>query len=150
MNHLNAIERKKEQCLDAIHWSEMVERFKETDFSHIDFEVELSKAYKILQTKLEPLERAVYLLKEVFDFDYETLQQALNKKQDHCRQLLCRAKKKLSQDSLKFDVSMPRIKWIDSFKKACDLDQASDLIQELKHDISAALNKKTSNFKSLC
>ena len=64
----------------------------------IDLEAELSKAFHILQSKLEPLERAVYVLKEVFDFDYKSLQEVLDKKQDHCRQLFCRAKKKLQEE----------------------------------------------------
>lgn len=136
ITHLNALKKKKEQCLDSIHWSEMVEKFKETDFSSIDFEAELSKAFKILQQKLEPLERAVYLLKEVFDFDYHALQLALDKKQDHCRQLFCRAKKKLSQESFRFSIDMPQIKWVDSFRKACAAGQASDFLMDLKNDIT--------------
>src|SRR5690349_17452524 len=95
LNHLQALKRKKEECLESIHWNEFVEKFRETDFSHIDLEAELSKAFQVLQQKLEPLERAVYVLKEAFDFDYKALQETLDKKQEHCRQLFCRAKKKL-------------------------------------------------------
>lgn len=149
LTHLNTLKKKKEKCLDAIHWSEMVERFKESDFSHMDFEVELSKAMKILQSKLEPLERAVYVLKEVFDFDYEALQKVLDKKQDHCRQLLCRAKKKIAEESSKISFEMPQVKWMESFRNACDMDHAADFITELKNDITLAVNKKTSDFKSL-
>ncbi len=149
ITHLNTLKKKKEQCLDSIHWSEMMEKFRETDFSHIDFEAELSKAFKILQLKLEPLERAVYLLKEVFDFDYQALQLALDKKQDHCRQLLCRAKKKLSQESFTFNMEMPQMKWVESFKSACDLGHVSDFLTELKNDITLAINKKSLDVKQL-
>ncbi|HEY8936642.1 MAG TPA: sigma factor [Cyclobacteriaceae bacterium] len=149
ISHLNTLKKKKEQCLDSIHWSEMIEKFKETDFSHIDFEQELSKALKVLQHKLEPLERAVYVLKEVFDFDYAALQVALDKKQDHCRQLFCRAKKKLSTDTIKFSIEMPQMKWTESFRRACTMDQATEFIAELKKDISLAINKKTSELKSI-
>jgi RNA polymerase sigma-70 factor (ECF subfamily) len=149
ISHINTLKKKKEQCLDAIHWSEMMERFKETDFSHLDFEAELSKAFKILQSKLEPLERAVYVLREVFDFDYEALQKTLDKKQDHCRQLLCRAKKKIAEESNKLNFEMPQMKWVESFKNACDVGHAADFIAELKNDITLTLNKKTSDLKSL-
>lgn len=142
ITHLNTLKKKKEQCLDSIHWSEMVEKFRETDFSSLDFEAELSKALKILQHKLEPLERAVYLLKEVFDFDYNTLQLTLDKKQEHCRQLLCRAKKKLSQESFKFNLEMPQLNWIESFRNACDLGHASAFLSDLKNDITLTSAKK--------
>jgi RNA polymerase sigma factor (sigma-70 family) len=149
LNHLNTLKRKKEQCLDAIHWTEMVERFKESDFSHLDLEAEMNKAFRILQHKLEPLERAVYLLKEVFDFDYEALQQMLDKKQDYCRQLLCRAKKKLEQTSEKTTaVEKPKLTLIETFKNACDLGNASEFINELKKDIALAINKKSADLKS--
>jgi RNA polymerase sigma factor (sigma-70 family) len=146
LNHLNAIKKKS---LDAIHWTEMVERFKETDFSHIDFEAEMIKAFRILQHKLEPLERAVYLLKEVFDFDYEALQVMLDKKQEYCRQLLCRAKKKLEQNTSISSTERPKTTLIETFKKACDVGNASEFITELKNDIALAINKKSADLKSL-
>jgi RNA polymerase sigma factor (sigma-70 family) len=149
LNHLNTLKKKKEQCLDAIHWTEMVERFKESDFSYLDIEAEMTKAFRILQQKLEPLERAVYLLKEVFDFDYEALQQMLDKKQEYCRQLLCRAKKKLEQSTAKEQVERPKQTLIETFKNACDLGNASEFITELKKDIANAINKKSADLKSL-
>ena len=56
---------------------------------------------------MEPLERAVFLLKEVFDFDYEVLQVTLDKKKEHCRQLFCRAKKKLAEETSKINFDLP-------------------------------------------
>src|SRR5687767_14178849 len=38
ISHLDTLKKKKEQCLDTINWTDMVERFKETDFSYIDIE----------------------------------------------------------------------------------------------------------------
>ena len=87
LNHLNTLRRKKEEYWDSSKLSQLIVKFKESDFAHLDLEAELSAAFKVLLTKLEPLERAAYLLKEVFDFDYDALQQVLNKKTDHCRQL---------------------------------------------------------------
>src|SRR5687768_11514889 len=70
INHLKALQKKKEEVFGNIHWPEFVEKIRETDLSGVDVETELQKALHILQEKLEPLERAVYLLKEVFDVDY--------------------------------------------------------------------------------
>jgi len=143
LNHLNALKRKKQEYWDTFQQSEFYAKFKESDFSNIDFEKELSSAFKVLLVKLEPLERAAYLLKEVFDFDYEALQKVLDKKADHCRQLLSRAKKKLSDESSKIKMELPDAsQMFESFKKACDLDNASDFVQHLKNDIASKFSKK--------
>lgn len=144
LNHLNTLRHKKEELLNQHNIAEMIHRFKETSFAHLDIEMELAKAIKILHLKLEPLERAVFLLKEVFDFDYETLQETLDKKKEHCRQLFCRAKKKLSEETFKLNFEFPdKASLIENFRKACDFGNASELIAELKKDVSAALIKKS-------
>ncbi len=143
LNHLNALKRKKEEYWDNLQLSEFFTKFKESDLANIDFEKELSSAFKVLLVKLEPLERAAYLLKEVFDFDYDALQKVLNKKSDHCRQLLSRAKKKLSDESSKIKIEMPDTSLMfESFKKACDLDNAGEFVQHLKSDIASKFSKK--------
>ena len=135
LNHLNSARRKKVEYLESFQWPDFIERFKETtDLSHIDVETELSKAFQVLQNKLEPLERAVYVLKEVFDFDYQALQELLDKKQDHCRQLFCRAKKKLKEETDHFhSVFQPKkTALLESFRKACEIGQPLDLVAQLK------------------
>ena len=142
LNHLNTLRKKKEELFNNNNISDLIGRFKETSFAYLDFDVEIAKAMKVLQAKLEPLERAVYLLKEVFDFDYEALQEALDKKKDHCRQLLCRAKKKLEKETSKINFEFPdKSKLIESFHKACNIGNAADLVNELKNDVSASINK---------
>lgn len=135
INHLQSLKQKRLQYLESFQWSELVEKIKETtDFSQLDVEAELAKAFYVLQTKLQPLERAVYILKEVFDFDYTALQEVLNKKQDHCRQLFCRAKKKLNDESENFKVAFAPKKaaLLESFRRACEIGQPLDLVHQLR------------------
>ena len=135
LNHIRVMRDKRVEYLESFHWPEFVERFKETtDLSHIDLEAELGKALQILQAKLEPLERAVYVLKEVFDFDYKALQELLDKKQDHCRQLFCRAKKKLQDETDHFNAVLQPKKTalLESFRKACEFGQPLDLLAQLR------------------
>ena len=141
LNHLNTLRRKKEEYWDSSKLSQLIVKFKESDFSHLDLETELGNAFKVLHAKLEPLERAAYVLKEAFDFDYEAIQQVLNKKADHCRQLLSRAKKKLSEESASLNFDLPSKESLENFKKACE-GRASHFIQGLKSDISAKLSLK--------
>jgi RNA polymerase sigma factor (sigma-70 family) len=144
LNHLSALKRKKVDYLENFQWPEFIEKFIETDFPSIDIETKLSNALDLLQHKLEPLERAVYVLKEVFDFDYKALQEILNKKQDHCRQLFCRAKKKLEDEKkhLNAVIQPKKTAFLDSFKNACDFGHASDLVAHFRQEITAAINNK--------
>jgi RNA polymerase sigma factor (sigma-70 family) len=142
INHLQSLRKKKEQYFDSINLSEILTKFKETNLSHLDLDVNLAAAFKILQTKLEPLERAVYVLKEVFDFDYEDLQKALDKKKDHCRQLFCRAKKKLNEETAKIHFDLPDTsKMMKSFKDACDFGNSTLFVQELTKEIAPIVKK---------
>jgi RNA polymerase sigma factor (sigma-70 family) len=139
LNHINSLKKKKEEYLDTINVTEFIHKFKENNFSHMDLEADLASAFKVIQAKLEPLERAVYLLKEVFDFDYEALQEVLDKKKEHCRQLVCRARKKLGEETSKMHFDVPDAnKLMASFRKACDIGNASEFVQDLKRDISAS------------
>ncbi|MBS1491430.1 MAG: sigma-70 family RNA polymerase sigma factor [Bacteroidetes bacterium] len=136
LNHLSSLRKKKEEYLDHLHLPELLNRFKEINLSKMDLDINLTQAFKMLQAKLEPLERAVYLLKEGFDFNYDELQQALNKKKDHCRQLFCRAKKKLNEETSKIHLSLAEgSSLLKSFKEACD-GNATLLVNELKKSIS--------------
>ena len=143
LKHIEAVKKKKEEYLEAIQSSDLVHWFKEINLSQIDLDINLKAAFRVMQTKLQPIERAVFLLKDVFDVDYETLQKTLDKNKAHCRQLLCRAMKKLAEETSKIQMDLPnKSALLESFRRACDLESASDLIGELKKDITEAIRKK--------
>jgi RNA polymerase sigma factor (sigma-70 family) len=132
LNHLNSLKKKKEQYLDTVH--EAFLKFKETNLSHLDIDVNLSAALTVLSTKLEPLERAIFLAKEVFDIDYETIQATFDKKKEHCRQLICRAKKKLSEESSKIHLPS-KSEMLTAFRNVCDIGNTAEVVNALKKDI---------------
>lgn len=55
----------------------------------------LSIAFLVLLEQLSPAERAVFLLHEVFDYEYSEIAEILGKQEDACRQLFSRAKQHL-------------------------------------------------------
>jgi RNA polymerase sigma factor (sigma-70 family) len=139
LNHLNSLKRKKEEYIENV--SETLLKFKETNLAHLDIDIDVSAALNVLSAKLEPIEKAVYLLKEVFDFDYDQLQETFDKKKDHCRQLFCRAKKKLSEETAKIHFPT-KSELVTTFRNACDLGNATDLVNELKKEIFHSSEKK--------
>lgn len=52
----------------------------------------LSLAFLVLLERLSPVERAVLLLREVFDYDYERIAVIVGRSPANCRQILVRAK----------------------------------------------------------
>jgi RNA polymerase sigma factor (sigma-70 family) len=132
LSHLETLKRKKEEYLETISSSEFVQKLKEVNFSQLDLDVDLKQAFKVLQAKLQPLERAVFLLKEVFDFDYDSLTKTLDKKKDHCRQLLARARKKLAEETSKIHFDMSGASQLmEKFRTK----NITELIDHLKDDI---------------
>jgi RNA polymerase sigma-70 factor, ECF subfamily len=56
----------------------------------------LSQAMLVVLETLEPAERAVFLLREVFEVDYSQIADIVGKSVENCRQLLHRAKERIS------------------------------------------------------
>src|SRR2546423_14189064 len=52
----------------------------------------ISMAFLVLLERLNPIERAVFLLREVFDYDYTAIAAAVGRTETNCRQILRRAK----------------------------------------------------------
>ncbi|MBW4543176.1 MAG: RNA polymerase sigma-70 factor [Symplocastrum torsivum CPER-KK1] len=65
----------------------------------------LSIAFLVMLERLSPTERAVLLLRKVFDYSYADIGQILHKGEVNCRQILRRAKQKLTSKA--FDLNMP-------------------------------------------
>ena len=62
-------------------------------------------ALTILLERLSPKERAVLLLRDVFDCDYDEIALVVSKRADACRQLLRRARQHIADARARFEVS---------------------------------------------
>lgn len=62
----------------------------------------LTMAFLLLLERLSPLERAVFLLREVFDYDYEAISHMVEKSPANCRQIARRARKHLAIEKSRF------------------------------------------------
>lgn len=65
----------------------------------------LSTAFLLLLERLSPVERAVFLLHEVFDYDYAEIAPIVQKREDHCRQIARRARQRLAAERPRFEAS---------------------------------------------
>jgi RNA polymerase sigma-70 factor, ECF subfamily len=65
----------------------------------------LSMAFLLLLERLSPVERAVFLLHDVFDYGYDEVARIVGKSEDNCRQLAVRARRHVEAEKPRFEAS---------------------------------------------
>jgi RNA polymerase sigma-70 factor (ECF subfamily) len=68
----------------------------------------LSMAFLVLLESLTPVERAVFLLREVFDYGYPEIAKIVQRSEDNCRQLFVRARRHIEEGRPRFEASRER------------------------------------------
>jgi RNA polymerase sigma factor (sigma-70 family) len=66
---------------------------------------QISMAFLVVLQRLTPAERAVLLLRDVFDFDYKDISALVGKNEPACRKLLERARENVAKDNRLFSAS---------------------------------------------
>ena len=70
---------------------------------HAEMADSMSMAFLVLLESLSPVERAVFLLREVFDYPYDEIAQTIGKTEDNTRQLAVRARKHVEERRPRFE-----------------------------------------------
>lgn len=140
INHLNSLKKKKVECLEQFNLGEMIHTCMDFELGKFDLEQEIAAAMNVVHKKLEPLEKAIFILREVFDFEYEELQALFDKKKDNCRQIFCRAKEKLNRKARNLKMELPPPpNFLANFADACAMGTPAHFINDLKKEIAAKL-----------
>jgi RNA polymerase sigma-70 factor (ECF subfamily) len=97
----------------------------------------ISLAFLVLLEQLTPVERAVFLLREVFDYEYAEIAEILEKDEAACRQLFSRAKKHIAAHRPRFKAAPERHRQLLSqFMRAVSTGQLDGLMQLLSDDVT--------------
>ena len=129
---INLLEKKKRVEYPGVDLPEPLVNQKYEFVSDVD----ISFGLLILLQKLSPLERAVFVLKDTFDYGYEELSEILEISQDYCRQLYHRARERLKDPKKKYLTTDERKKeFAAAFAKAW-MGKQDDLLSFLKNDIT--------------
>jgi RNA polymerase sigma-70 factor (ECF subfamily) len=65
----------------------------------------LSMAFLLVLERLTPVERAVFLLHDVFSYGYDEIAEIVGKTEDNCRQLAARARRHVTEAKPRFEAS---------------------------------------------
>jgi RNA polymerase sigma-70 factor (ECF subfamily) len=140
MDQLHLARRKREQYLgpwlpEPIITSEAPELTKVEE--RVDMEESISLAFLVLLEQLQPVERAVFLLREVFEYEYAEIAAFLGKSEAACRQAFSRAKKHLGDHRPRFPAS-PEIQrqLLTGFMRAVQAGEMTALMNVLAEDVT--------------
>ena len=69
----------------------------------VETEESVSLAMLVLLERLNPVERAVFVLRESFDLGFDEIAVIVDRSEDNCRQILTRARRRLADERPRFD-----------------------------------------------
>ena len=97
----------------------------------------LSMAFMVMLERLSPVERAVLLLHDVFDFEYAEIARIVDKSEANCRQLLSRAKRHVGADEARFDADPAQAeRLMQRFTQAAGAGDVDGMLAVLAEDIT--------------
>jgi RNA polymerase sigma-70 factor (ECF subfamily) len=98
----------------------------------------LSFAFLLMLEKLSPVERAVFVLREVFDYDYAEIAPIVGKAQANCRQAFHRARQRLAGDETRFESTREHQEQLTAeFLHAATAGDVEGLVSLLAEDVVA-------------
>jgi RNA polymerase sigma-70 factor (ECF subfamily) len=92
VNHLQSARVQREQYVGQWLPEPIVTGAEGDPLGIIKIDESLSMAFLVLLERLTPVERAVFLLREVFEYDYSEIASVLGQTEANCRQILRRAR----------------------------------------------------------
>ena len=96
----------------------------------------LSMAFLLVLERLSPVERAVFLLHDVFDYDFAEIAPIVDKSPDNCRQIAVRARRRVNDERPRFETSRSeRDRLADQFLDAFRTGDVQGLVDLLAADV---------------
>ena len=103
---------------------------------HVDRQESISLAFLVLLEQLQPFERAVFLLREAFDYDFAEIAILLEKSEAACRRSFSRARQHLQKHRPRFHASSETHQHLlNSYIRAVETGEVQTLISLLSEDV---------------
>jgi RNA polymerase sigma-70 factor (ECF subfamily) len=97
----------------------------------------LSMAFLVLMERLTPAERAVFILREVFEYEYSEIAKAIGQSEANCRQIFSRARNHIKEARRRFNSSpQQREQLLGQFLDASSRGDMDGLVTLLSNEIT--------------
>lgn len=103
INHLHSARVRRESYVGPWLPEPLID--EETVSSHAELADSLSLAFLVVLESLNPVERAVFLLRDVFGYEFDEIASTVDKSTDNCRQIAVRARRQVDERRPRFEVS---------------------------------------------
>ena len=136
INHLQSARVRREEYFGEWLPEPIVTNIASDPFGILKIDESLSMAFLVLLERLTPLERAVFLLREVFDYEYSEVANIVGQTESNCRQILRRAKQHIEAMRPRFGASeRKRTELFERFLEAVGTGEMNGLINLLAKDV---------------
>ena len=135
INHLQSARVRREEYIGQWLPEPIVTDPANDPLNIIRVDESLSMAFLILMERLTPVERAVFLLREVFEYEYAEIAAILGQSEVNCRQILRRSRQHVSAMRPRFKVSaQKKSELLERFLRATASGDVNQLIAVLADD----------------
>jgi RNA polymerase sigma-70 factor (ECF subfamily) len=136
INHLQSARVRREEYVGEWLPEPIVTDLGSDPFGIIKVDESLSMAFLVLLERLTPIERAVFLLREVFECEYSEIGNVVDQSKTNCRQILRRARQHVSAMRPRFKApARKRTDLFERFLEAVETGEMSGLIELLSKDV---------------
>jgi RNA polymerase sigma-70 factor (TIGR02957 family) len=136
INHVQSARVRRERYVGTWLPEPLVTEPDPAGLRHAETADSLSLAFLVLLESLGPVERAVFLLREVFDYGYDEIAAVVGKSPDNCRQIAVRARRQVEARKPRFEASRRKREELSRrFFEAVEADDTQGLIGLLAADV---------------
>ena len=105
IDHLRSAQVQREQYVGSWLPEPIVTEKSADPIAMAELSDSLAMSFLVLLERLSPIERAVFLLREVFDYDYDEIGGIVEKNPTNCHQIARRARQHLALEKSRFQVN---------------------------------------------
>jgi RNA polymerase sigma-70 factor (ECF subfamily) len=135
LDHLKSAKTRREEYIGT--WLPEPILTGESPGAILDRHETISMAFLVLLEKLSPLERAIFVLRDVFDYRYAEIAPIVDKSEANCRRYYRQARQFLSQQRPRFDPSPAEgNRLVESFLHAATTGDTDHLTHLLVEDVT--------------
>jgi RNA polymerase sigma-70 factor (ECF subfamily) len=137
INHLQSARVQREEYVGQWLPEPIVTDLGSDPLALIKVDESVSMAFLVLLERLTPIERAVLLLREVFEYEYAEIAAVLEQSEANCRQILRRARQHVSEMRPRFKVSRrQQTELLEQFLQAAENGNMEGLLALLSADVA--------------
>ncbi|HEX6460125.1 MAG TPA: RNA polymerase sigma-70 factor [Thermoleophilaceae bacterium] len=136
IDHLRSARRQRETYVGPWLPEPLLTDSAPSPAEHAEVADTLSQAFLVMLETLSPVERAVFLLHDVFGYDYPAVSEAVQKSEQNCRQIAARARRHVEARRPRFDLDeRHRRELFDRFLAASESGDTEGLKEILAADV---------------